>query len=120
MRRALLVLALAAGLAGCKTLGSPATAGQTLFAAVGTYKAAVIGATTYAESPDASPAVVKAATEANRAVQPAVKLADAYRLCTTGAASVGGTPCASFDFSTANLLAVTTQIRDAAAKLQER
>lgn len=107
-------------LTGCATVGAPATPGQQVYAALGGYKAALVAATDYAESPSAKPAVVHRLDAVNKTVAPVAQLADAYRLCAAGAVAVGDKACTSFDFNPATLIADAQKLRDAAASLQER
>jgi hypothetical protein len=122
MRRALFPLFAVLALAGCKTVGDPATPAQKLYAVAGSYDAALIGANAYARQPGADATVIHTMNEAQRHAKPAVDAARAYPICAGGAvtATVGGEvrPCVSFDFSTAGILADVAALQAAIITLQ--
>lgn len=120
MKRLLLICA-ALAMSGCATLKGQ-TVGQDLFAAYGTYDAVLTGAVAYAESPTASPSVVHALNNANKAVQPAVAATRAYAVChgnPSGVVVIGTkeTNCALFDFSKKSLSGYAIALRNATVVL---
>lgn len=91
---------------------------QSMYAAYGTYSAALEGAVAYAESPTASPAVVHRMNEVNQAVKPAVIYGRAFVRCMgSNTTIVAGLNCAGFDFSNRTSSGFASQLRAAATAL---
>jgi hypothetical protein len=97
--RAVIIAVAALSLSSCAGLGL--TPRQSMYAAYGSYSAALEGAVAYAQSPSASPAVVARLNAANKAapVQTAVKYGRAYTRCLgRNETIVEGIDCKAFDF----------------------
>lgn len=118
------VLGVMITIGACSGVPKPQSVGQGLFIVYGVYDAAVTGANSYAQSPDADRAVVHVLAEAYRTSKPAADLVVAYKQCVVShlpSAVIDGVsfPCGSYNFSTGNLLQVETALRNAALTLQQ-
>lgn len=97
---------------------------QSVYAAYGSYSAALEGVVTYAESPSASPAVVHRLNAVNQSapVVAAVKYGRAFAQCQGSNETVvkGGINCAAFDFSAKSAQGYIVQLRAAVSALTSR
>jgi hypothetical protein len=107
VRRAVLALAIVASLAGCANVPIR-TPSQTIYAALGSYKAAVSGAAAYVAQPTASPAAIRKvyAVKSDPKLRTALGYARAYVACQAKPVGVAtdvdsGKPvdCTLFDFT---------------------
>lgn len=118
MKRLFLPLAALLSLSGC--IGG-LTPGQTLYATLGSYEAASAGAADYANSPTASPAVVRRLNQANQAAQPVVKYARIYVQCKgKNETVIEGVDCRALDFSRKTVSGYIVQLRAVVTSLMGR
>lgn len=116
MRRIALLAALA--LSAC---AHPLTANQSIYAAYGSYSAALASAADYAETPGASPAVVARLNAANKATATARDYGRAYVECNgRNETVVVGIDCSVWDFNGATAADFAARLRTAAATLLKR
>jgi hypothetical protein len=127
MHRSRMLFAACASLALAACATSNTTASQRLYEATGAYTVALTAATSYAESPSASPAIVSKLREANDKAKVAYRFTQAYRQCSAGALAAPNPEmpdmqmaCVGFDFSAGSLLRTAATLRDAAVSLAER
>lgn len=121
MKRLIFTPALAM-LAGCATMQG-ASPSQSIYAAYATYGIALNAAAEYAQSPTASPAIVRHLNAANQRpeTKAAVTYGRAYVLCQGNPTTVTpGVDCSIFDFRPATAQAYAITIRAVVAELATR
>lgn len=118
-----LIFALPAALALSACGMNALTPRQSVYAAYGSYSAALEGAAAYAESPSANPAIVHRINAANKSapVVAAVKYGRAFTQCQgSNATVIAGTDCAAFDFSVKTAQGYVVRLRAAITALNAR
>jgi len=123
MKRLMIIAMLALSACATVTAESPA---QSVYRAIGAYKAAIAGARVYAQSPTADPEIVAAIATATREAKPVVALGQAFAACAADPSAnpidpLGiPAPCGSFDFSTVGLRNIAIGLQTAAIQLRSR
>lgn len=119
-----LIIALPAilALSACSVTGM-LTPRQSVYAAYGSYSAALEGAAVYAESPSADPAIVHRLNAANKSapVVEAVKYGRTFTQCQgSNATVIAGVNCRAFDFSGKTAQGYIIQLRAIVSTLNAR